>query len=74
MQLYGLIAGHDRVDRQRAAHTGACCRPRGQRLARQTGTQPACQPSATPDERACATEQHVGGDLPDRAGEVVDAG
>ena len=74
VQLYGLIAGHDRVDRQRAAHTGACCRPRGQRLARQTGTQPACQPSATPDERACATEQHVGGDLPDRAGEVVDAG
>ena len=33
VQLYGLIAGHDRVDRQRAAHTGACCRPRGQRLA-----------------------------------------
>ena len=74
VQLCGLIAGHNRVDRQRAAHTGACRRPRGQRLARQTGTQPACQPSATPDERACATEQHVGGDLPDRAGEVVDAG
>ena len=74
LQLHGLIARHDRVDRRRAAPACACSGPRRQRLARETGAQSAYQPETASCQRPSPAEQEVRSCLTRYTSEVIDPG